>query len=473
MTISELRILPPLAIGRLGASEHPLENYDLELPEDEPIGFRRIVPAETLRVDRATGEITESYKPEPPIQFRDGGAVRPVAPFLEVFARTSPTELQPLDLELLTAHGIAPEQIAKHVNWRVQVGNLKLFRRTGKSKDRIEADSGAFSDHQPHELLGKCKNFVGTKTLPLGSVQFIKPTADFPEIRLRFTPAKGLVYGASRKRKTVNSAGKVIEEDDPIIGDAQLLYNPKGDWVGFSEAKTPAPLLTVPGAIFAGYSDPDPKKGWTSWGYLDDECDGIVTVTLALGGTTLSAYARIGAGPPTFAPDAIPIRTVADELEQVLLGAKVDPKTVTLADAEEIVRRAIETVRLMNTAALNGNRVEGRINAASTMVRQDTNDFSRYYQPIMDPALVDNHAVLALHQSVLAALRSGTGAWFSEVLRRPDEIGDLSDRGRRKMPALMRGADGRYLTLSSRQIDTIVQVAVGNMFAKPRGGEEA
>src|SRR5262249_2321002 len=49
--------------------------------------------------------------------------------------------------------------------------------------------------------------------------------------------------------------------------------------------------------------------------------------------------------------------------------------------------------------------------------------------------------------------------------RKPEEIGDLSDAGRRKMPALMRGADARYLTLTRRQIDMISQVAAAAPFA--------
>ena len=58
MSISEIRILPPLAIARLGSSPEPLANYDLQIDPEDPLGFRRLVPAETLIVDRATGEIT-------------------------------------------------------------------------------------------------------------------------------------------------------------------------------------------------------------------------------------------------------------------------------------------------------------------------------------------------------------------------------------------------------------------------------
>ncbi|MBR0773985.1 hypothetical protein JQ543_21640 [Bradyrhizobium diazoefficiens] len=466
MSITEIRILPPFAIARLGASETPLENYDLVLDDNDALGFRKITGAETFRVDRATGEIKGTYTPDR-VKFRDGGAIRPVAPFLEVFARTGDDALEPLTLALLDKHKLKPASLA----WKVEVGNHKIFRRTGIAADRIEAKA-EFNDHAAHALEGHCVNFFHGKVLPLGSVQYIKPTRAFPEIRLRFTPAGGWVYGSSDKRKTVNAFNKVVETRDDIISPERIIYDPKkGTWRGFDDGKTPAPERTVPGAIYAGYSDP--KSGdQISWGYLDDECDGIVTATLVIGGKTLSAFARIAAGPPTFAPDSVPIRTAADELDQVLLGPEADA-SVTLEDAEEIVRRAIESVRLMNTAAMNGNTIEGRINVASTMVRQDTNDFSRYYQPIMTPTSVDNHALMALHQNILAALRSGTGAWFAQALRQPDEIGDLSDAGRRKMPAMMRGADGRMLALSRRQIDTIVKNAVGDLFSASKRGAKS
>jgi hypothetical protein len=101
------------------------------------------------------------------------------------------------------------------------------------------------------------------------------------------------------------------------------------------------------------------------------------------------------------------------------------------------------------------------------MVRQDTNDFERLYEPIMAASLVDNLAVIALHERVFNALSSGAAPWFTEVLRRPEEIGDLSNTARRKMPALMRNADGRALTLTHRQINTVIRAAAAAMFRQP------
>jgi hypothetical protein len=450
MTILEIRILPPLAISRLGSSSEPLENYELVV--DEPLGHRKIVPAETLRVDPVTGTISEAYTPKE-ILFRDGDRIRPVAPFLEVFARTSPDSLEPLTVGLLKSHGFS----AADVRWTVTLGNIKAFRRTNDPNDKIIA-CASFNDHARHPLQGLCKNFIAEKTLPLGSAQYIKPTELFPEIRLRYTPAAGLVYGASDRRATADTPNGPVTEPDPVL-DGRLIYDPTKGWKGYFDKNLPTE--TNPGAIYAGYNG---DNGQTSWGYLDDECDGIVSAELTLGGKTLRAFARIGAGPPAFAPDGLPIRTVSDELEQAMFGPDIDAAAVSAGDVEDIVRRAFETVRLLNTAVMNGNPVDGRLAPASIMPSQDANDYHRMFGPIMAPALVDNLSIVALHQTVLTALKSGTPAWFADVLRNPDEVGDLTDKGRRKMPAMMRGADARYLTLTRRQINKIRNSVARGLF---------
>ena len=63
MKISGLRILPPFAIGRLGSATEPQENYTIVDNPDEPLGYRKIVPAKTLKVNEATGEIASAAIP--------------------------------------------------------------------------------------------------------------------------------------------------------------------------------------------------------------------------------------------------------------------------------------------------------------------------------------------------------------------------------------------------------------------------
>src|SRR5262249_43972902 len=156
------------------------------------------------------------------------------------------------------------------------------------------------------------------------SVRYIRPNDKFPEIRLRFTPAGGYVYGASSERHTSDKD----TEKDPVLEAERIIYDSspgRGTWRGYSEptvAPTP-PYLTNPGAIYAGYRGSGDNEPWVSWGYLDDTCDGTVTVELARKGPPLVAHAYISAGPPTFVPDALPIRTAEDELVQIVLGPEI------------------------------------------------------------------------------------------------------------------------------------------------------
>ena len=71
-----------------------------------------------------------------------------------------------------------------------------------------------------------------------------------------------------------------------------------------------------------------------SRGYLDDACDGFVEVRLKLAdGRTLDAAARICAGPPAVVPDALFVRTLADDLEQVIDGPEVAQQSPTQSRA--------------------------------------------------------------------------------------------------------------------------------------------
>jgi hypothetical protein len=455
MPILELRILPPMAIGRFGSSPIPLESYELNVAEDDPLGFRCICPRESLEIDPASGHVARAYTPKR-IVFKDEHGIRPVAPFLELFARTSEDELEPVNLDLLAAEGLGPDAI----RWKVDVANMKAFRQTGDPNDRVVAGTQWFSDHAVKPLLGQCENFKKDAKLPFGHVRYIKPTPEHPEIRLRFTPAEGKVYGSSLKAFDPKT-GLPAKDDDPVFkhDPSRILYDPsKGTWFGF---RSSSPRTTTnPGDIYEGAEDV-PSDGTVlghSQGYFDDVCDGPVSVELTLkNGSKLSARGWISSCMPAFAPDSEPVRTVADELEQLILGPEVDHDPGLQQEAAEIVRRALETVRLMNTAVMNGNVIHGRVNIAHTLVTQDTNDFGRFYAPVMASSIVDNLAVRALHERVYSALLSGSAPWFSDVLRRPEEVGDLSDKGRRKMPPMLRGADSRTLALTRRQINKVVK----------------
>ena len=209
-----------------------------------------------------------------------------------------------------------------------------------------------------------------------------------------------------------------------------------------------------------------------SRGYLDDACDGFVEVHLKLHDRTLAATARICSAPPAMAPDSLFVRTLVDDLEQVIHGPEVsphEPAEATRARAQDIVRRAYETVRFMNVAVMNGNDFKGRpALTLDSMPQEEAADTERSIRPIMPPGTVDTLAITALHQQAYAALCSGAAPWFLRLLRKPDEVADFTDRGRRKMPALMCGADNNYLALTWRQIDTIRKAALAPPVSTPR-----
>lgn len=462
-TILGLRILPPIAFGRLGSSDAPMDNYSVQNDPNDPLGYRHLAGEETFLVDPASGNIVRSYVPDT-LRLRDGGKIRPVSPFLEVWAITAADRMEPLTISLLTANGLTPQSVV----WTIQVKNSKVFRRTADPKDDVVAAPKPFSDHANYELRGTAANFTPNSAISLGWVRYIRPTTDFPQIRLRFTPGKGGVYGP---------AG----QNDPSVPPANRIYAPaKGvGWYGWrnrdanGKQKTPETLgptlyaIEPPAPVWINQGDV------VSRGYLDDTCDGIVTVGIA-GKPTLTATARIASAPHNFVLDAGFPRTLADDLEQALLGPNVDPNEpheVTLQRTEEIMRRAFETVRFMNVPVLNNNLVKGRPNLADNMPVNDAIDARRPSQPAVATENTDTLAVTRLHQQVLTTMRASVPSWFLRLLRQPEEIGDLTPLGRRKMPALMSGAEGRYMTLTRRQISFFRKAAESALF-RPDGSKD-
>jgi hypothetical protein len=468
MIIKELRILPALAFARLGSSDLPLDNYTLEVEEDpmDPLdNYRRIKGAETLVVDETTGEITETITPSE-VTFKKDGKIRPVAPFLEVFAVTGKDKLEPLTSGLLKRADIGPGCIS----WRVVVANRKVVRRTDDERDAVLAETEWFSDHDPQPLKGYCENFISPdRFIDFGSVRFIRPNAKFPEIRLRFTPAKGLIYGPKLSRK------------DPLIPASRAIYDvKKGTWYLY-EVKPPRKPGPGTGKGFQNetmppslYAITPPAPPWLhggkaiSRGYLDDACDGFVEVSLKLPrGKRLLARARIASAPPLLVPDTFIVRTLADEFEQIIHGpevSKTEPPEVTRARAEDIIRRAYETVHFLNVAVMNGDNFgDRRAEDLDSMPAEEAFGTDRMMRPVFDKesGKVNTLSALQHHRVVFQWVRKGNAHLSLPYLRPPDKVADYTDSGRRKMPALMCGADNNYLALTYRQIDTIRKTATG------------
>jgi hypothetical protein len=433
--IQELRLLPPLAIARFGSSPEPMENYVVQIDEADVTGFRKLVPAETLVVDRASGEITGAVTPAG-VNFRDAnGRIKPVSPFLELWARFDNSDmLEPLTSAHLSELGLTPANVV----WHVRTGNHKLHRRTGDPNDKIEADSGTFSDHAAKPLTGLCANFKDGKSVPHGTVQYLKPTESFPDIRLRFTPATGKVYG--------HRAGDLNTVDN-VYDSARGRWDTHND--GDPLLPPGTPLSTLPIQIYARDQQPGPNQD-LNLGYLDDSCDGIVEVDITLNNKTRHAFARISVGPPDFAPDSFHPRSVADEIEQILFGPEVTEE-VSVERATDLIRRALETMRLMNSA-----------------------EWNRRYSGNAFPADVANYAsARSRHANVLNALQGlkaapgtperdaavGALSLIHSMLRRFEQVLDRSQLSRQLMPAMMRGSDSLDLAVTRRSRRIIEKAA--------------
>lgn len=436
--LKEVRILPPLAIGRFGSSPEPLDNYEARIVD--VTGYRRIEPAPTLRIDPVGGHVQDEVTPDA-VRFRDReGKVRPIAPFFELWARfTDDGDLQPLTLAHLAALGLKPSD----VRWQVSAANMKAARRTGEPGDRVLADTGVFADHELHALAGRAENFKPGKAIPFGSVRYIRPTAQFPEIRFRFTPGPGRTYGP--------------EPNDPLTVD-DVYDAQKGAWDGHWDGDPSAPTPTFPSGTYEGTYEAQTER-YVSVGYFDDSCDGIATVQLTCGATSHTASARFCSGVPDFAPDGFQMRTLGDDLLQALLGPSWT-EAVSRDAVSDILRRTMETVRLMNTSAMNADQGIGGVATNTTnQVAHEAGEFGRAFEPMFGQGRAPYYPTLKRHEALVNAWNEGTLPLPPDLLRSYDEAGDLSGEGHHRMPALMRGSDLLPLALTRRQIELLRKAA--------------
>lgn len=361
-------LTPPLAIGRLGSAERPMQNFswapNLIVPGRSPT--TRLQAEETLTLD-ADGVVSATPANQfNEIAFKDThGRFYPVCPFFELHGEWDDggtLRSGPITEALLAEHGPAIEGHAfslADVQWTIVVGNLKAHHYTLADGDRLEARVTIAGNHTQRMMLsGSTPTHIGEMPvggepmvrpeapIPLGEVQVAKLTQDFPELRVRIYPPAGLVYG------TADLASRPLsgEWQGFRLGGREVI-NPLSAWAKLKLNEIQQPPLqgadsrNNPGGLAAQDDD------GVSLGLVDDVSDGIVSCRIG----SLVAHARIAIGPPDFAPNARPVVSLQDGLADREDRASVRTGQFTLEELEvlvhDIFERALETSDLMNKDA--------------------------------------------------------------------------------------------------------------------------
>jgi hypothetical protein len=357
-TIRRLFFTPSIAIARLGASSTPMVAFEWGPGDPRTIGETRIRPIRSLDVD-ANGNVTV-FEPRE-IRVRDGALIRPVAPFLELWALVGdgpPAQLTPSAVTpaLLASNGITES----NVTFTVTAMNLKAARRTGDPQLRY----GTFppltlagNDHRAVPLRGQSPPDAADamipagRIIPLGRIQVLRPqrqpAADvvpaevrLDVLRLRYTPAAGLFYGPP-------PAATRDPVDGPAVPQERAFLNPDAGWMNATFAQT---RIVNPGDTYDMF-DSGQNAGGVSLGVVDDTCELAIIAAATIGGAALRARANVMVGPPDFAPDRRPFLSLADEIND----RQFDPARDTALSrqerdqwVEDLFERVYETASLLD-----------------------------------------------------------------------------------------------------------------------------
>jgi hypothetical protein len=423
---------PPMAVARVGASATPMVGFRWATGKTAHGGTQTVIEPEISFEVGPDGSL-RPFMPRD-IRFKDDdGSIRPVAPFFELWARLDSAErgpeVAPLTLDLLQELGIGMD----HVAVEVTAANLKAARRTGAAAcgftARVEI---AGTDHGVHPLLAFSPHTSGQQPLvlperpiPLGQVQWIRPEngtvegVDLSALRLRFTPAKGEVYGPpqaayGQDRQTLTGPLDVLEFARSEEGRVHMIVKPEnrilsGDTV-FSRYQMTNGL----------FDDPQPQDGYdgadegdsVAWGVVDDSCDALITASVAWHGERHRADARVFVGPPQYAPDRRPFFSVTADLEDRDLPP-VNVRDLPFQELEdqvvELFRRVFEFASSLNldaarTEALQDNlgKTGGQSPGGGLAPLVDGGSMTRKDQPYIDrvPDLIPGQQASVFSTSV-------------------------------------------------------------------------
>ena len=512
--IQRIFIDPPIAIARLGASTTPLAAFRwVESPNPRSPGETTIEPDWSL-VIRSDGITVEPTMPTS-LAFRDGGLIRPVSPFFELWAlvgeagsNPSTWNEVPLTPDLLTSHGVALNRLV----FRIDAKNFKVFRRTANAGLKfgtfppleVRGDNHtatAIFAVSPPGVPASRRMIPANQSIPLGSFQVIKsrpqpppdPTNEWTQlkdgrpmvnvevVRFRFTPARGHFYGPPNAAQPHNlPEGKSFA---PVEATRAFL-NANAGWEGANAGSTApdAPQDTYDGADVGNDR---------SLGVVDDTCEARIEASLTLpSNEVLTAATTVFVGPPDFAPDRRPFLSIADELNDRTGENAARTESMSNADrdawVQDLFERIYETLSLLNldrwrtakAITLTGSRLApapipsdktrepSKAMSGRDALRNRSFPFPAVDQdiklPLTDYAHMRHRALSDLEY--LRGFVSQNPGRLTKLIRRSFEAerGELSDGNNgigtttMRMPPFMRNSNAGPLTLAPWQYDLLM-----------------
>ena len=230
---------------------------------DRPLGYRHLRRPRRSRSIRRPGRSPGPSCPAGSCSPRTD--VRPVAPFLELGAdRRRPARTG----DRRTCSRRTRPRIAD-LRWRVELANLKVFRRTMTTRPGHRGQRG-HRDHDPTRWPATRTTSGRTSSIPFGSVRFIRPTAAHPESGCATSP--GFVYGASRPPppvcRTTRTCATSSTTPTAAAGWATRTPDPRGSpclarstrWTRRAEPRIPGRRLRRPGPRLPDRARPDPDE---------------------------------------------------------------------------------------------------------------------------------------------------------------------------------------------------------------------
>lgn len=498
--IQTIFITPPIAIARLGGGTTPQDAYKwVQSPNPRSPGETTIAPDWSLTV-QADG----SAEPVMPtsLQFRDGGLIRPVCPFFELWALvgesgSAPTTWRevPVTPALLTQQGATFNNLV----FRIDAKNIKAARRTSNPELQygtfppLEVSGG---NNSPTPILAKSPPGVAAarrlipanRNIPLGSFQVMKsrpqpapgstPWAEIANvevIRFRFTPARGHTYGPPQSAQPQPTAAGTFR---PVEAGRAFL-NQNAGWAGFPAQNNPfdPPTDTFDGADVGNN---------LSLGVVDDTCEARLEISLHLPAPvnrTLTAAANVFVGPPDFAPDRRPFLSLADELNDRASDGVSRTAAMSPADrdiwVQDLFERIYESVSLFNldlwrrarAVTLTGNGLAPAIPNDKT--REPTRamggrdrlrnrlspvqaESENVRLPLTEHARMRHRALSDLQ--VLRAFIVQNPGRLATLIRRSFEVaeGETASSTTMQMPPFMRNSNALPLTLAGWQYDLLM-----------------